>query len=510
MDMTTPITVPLETPSPSGARSKKRRGVVIVAVLVVIVILSLAGYHYTDMATSEFKASVNAHKLAQARSFADSGIHYTAALLGRPENLVELNGNPWSNSARFANQEIKADGKTVGYFSIIAPPDPGEEANQTRYGVTCEASKININAVFKLDTTGELLFTMLMKLPDMTEDIANSIVDWIDPDSDARSGGAESDYYLGQNPAYRAKNGPLDSIDELLLVKGMTRELLYGNDTNRNGIADPNEQNNVTFYRGWSAYLTVYSREQNRTLDGKGLVFLNNTDLEQLYNGIVDTIGDEDLAKFIVLARQNPMADINSAPPKKAVEGSLSEYQPKFDRKARYSLISIYDLINVRVVRNNVIYNSPLNDVERQRALLPRLLVYGMILDLPEIPARVNVNTAPREVLLAIPGLTEADVEKIIGQRPKLSTEEKTPDIYATQAWLLTESQFSLDTLKGIDRYIGGTSQVYRVQAVGWLEGKGPAVRIEAIIDTNAGRPRIVAWRDMTDLGKGINDTPAP
>jgi type II secretory pathway component PulK len=128
------------------------------------------------------------------------------------------------------------------------------------------------------------------------------------------------------------------------------------------------------------------------------------------------------------------------------------------------------------------------------------------VLDLPEIPARVNVNTAPREVLLALPGLSEPDVDKILEKRPKLSATEAPPDIYQTQAWLLTEGVLNLSTLQSVDQYLGGMSQVYRVQSVGYLEGKGPSVRVEAIIDTNAGRPRIVAWRDLSELGKGWNE----
>ena len=47
-------------------------------------------------------------------------------------------------------------------------------------------------------------------------------------------------------------------------------------------------------------------------------------------------------------------------------------------------------------------------------------------------------------------------------------------------------------------------SQVYRFQSVGTFEGGGPAFRIEAVIDTNAGRPRIVYRRDLTELRQGF------
>jgi hypothetical protein len=61
------------------------------------------------------------------------------------------------------------------------------------------------------------------------ETIVNSIIDWQDRD-DLRTGddGAESDYYLGLSPPYRAKNARIDSIEELLLVRGVTADLVYG------------------------------------------------------------------------------------------------------------------------------------------------------------------------------------------------------------------------------------------------------------------------------------------
>jgi hypothetical protein len=46
---------------------------------------------------------------------------------------------------------------------------------------------------------------------------------------------------------------------------------------------------------------------------------------------------------------------------------------------------------------------------------------------------------------------------------------------------------------------------VYRVQSVGYFDGKGPAARVEAVIDANGGRPRILAWRDLSELGRGWN-----
>ena len=102
------------TPMPTSARPGKRRGVVLIAVLLIVVILALAGYQYGDLMFSEYKSSENAHRNVQARLFAESGIHYTAALLANNDNYVNMLGsNPWNNPQMFKDRKIESDGKVV-------------------------------------------------------------------------------------------------------------------------------------------------------------------------------------------------------------------------------------------------------------------------------------------------------------------------------------------------------------------------------------------------------------
>src|SRR5262249_14269102 len=146
-------------------------------------------------------------------------------------------------------------------------------------------------------------------------------------------------------------------------------------------------------------------------------------------------------------------------------------------------------------------------------SMLPKLFAVTTSKDptkFSEIPARLNVNTAPPEVLTALgslaQGLADTDIEKLLSIRPSLTSGELLSDpIYQTPTWLLTEAQISASALVYLEPYITTRTQVFRVQSVGYFEGKGPAVRVEAVIDTNMGRPRIVAYRNMTDLGKGWN-----
>jgi general secretion pathway protein K len=66
---------------------------------------------------------------------------------------------------------------------------------------------------------------------DEQEEITDAILDWRDPDSLKRLHGAEDEFYLSLPEPYATKNGFFDSVDELLLVRGITRELFYGGDS---------------------------------------------------------------------------------------------------------------------------------------------------------------------------------------------------------------------------------------------------------------------------------------
>ena len=143
-------------------------------------------------------------------------------------------------------------------------------------------------------TSQESTRERLMFLPYMTEEIADAILDWLDKDIEPREYGAEDETYMSLDTPYAAKNGKIESLDELLLVAGMTPELLYGEDTNRNGLLDPNENDgdktlpidnaDGVLDLGWSAYFTVYSKEKNLRSDGSERINVNNNALDELFD----------------------------------------------------------------------------------------------------------------------------------------------------------------------------------------------------------------------------------
>jgi len=62
------------------------------------------------------------------------------------------------------------------------------------------------------------------------ETVSDSILDWTDDDDLHRPNGAEDQYYEALPRPYRARNGPFESVEELLLVRGVTQQMFYGTD----------------------------------------------------------------------------------------------------------------------------------------------------------------------------------------------------------------------------------------------------------------------------------------
>jgi general secretion pathway protein K len=86
----------------------------------------------------------------------------------------------------------------------------------------------------KLDLNGaqpEMLEQLFLNLG-MEFNAAHSLVaaiqDWRDSDDETRTAGAESLYYLGLPRPYRPANQDFQSVEELLLVRGVTPAMLYG------------------------------------------------------------------------------------------------------------------------------------------------------------------------------------------------------------------------------------------------------------------------------------------
>jgi len=109
-------------------------------------------------------------------------------------------------------------------------------AGEFSYRITDEERRVNLNAS-QPDRIDKLLLAIGID-KDVRDKISDSLLDWRDADDNYRTNGAESDdYYLNLPVPYRARNGNLQDVAELLQIKGVTPEIYYGNGE-RPGLAE--------------------------------------------------------------------------------------------------------------------------------------------------------------------------------------------------------------------------------------------------------------------------------
>jgi len=185
-----------------------------------------------------------------------------------------------------------------------------EENSAALTGLTALAALTGAASGSTDEVAGETIATsLLLALPGMTSETADCILDWLDDDDEPRAYGAELEYYTTLPTPYEPTNGPINSVEELLLVRGVTPSLMFGLDVNRNGVIDAAEQQsgsadiNALSSLGWASYITVHGLESNRRRDGSARVDLNQEDLEVLYEEVAGAIENEDYATFIAAYR---------------------------------------------------------------------------------------------------------------------------------------------------------------------------------------------------------------
>jgi general secretion pathway protein K len=114
-------------------------------------------------------------------------------------------------------------------WSREAPPiDFGDGV--IRVAITDEERKLNLNELIMPRGNAPndqklAVFRRLLEILDIDLAVADAVVDWLDNDETTRVGGAESSYYESLPYPYRAKNDLFDTVEELRLVRGVTREV---------------------------------------------------------------------------------------------------------------------------------------------------------------------------------------------------------------------------------------------------------------------------------------------
>jgi general secretion pathway protein K len=214
--------------------ARKKRGFAVIIALVAVTVLTLLAGAFAYAMKIETRLAANTNNDEQFYWIGRGGVDRACWWLA-------LEGNqPFSSK-----QQYWAGGPGEG--PETNGPLAGESLANFQIGEGTVSltlneleSKININTADS--TLLQQTLTAMGADANAISVVSDSILDWIDPDDNTRPAGAESDYYLGLVPSYNAKNAPIDSLDELTLIKGVTHDMFYGGSSTPSNTPFPEHQ----------------------------------------------------------------------------------------------------------------------------------------------------------------------------------------------------------------------------------------------------------------------------
>jgi hypothetical protein len=223
-----------------------RAGFVYLLALLVVLVVSSIAVAMANGAGLRLRADQDALARSQCR----------AAALGVLRAVVNDLTASMAGGALPKLVTVDPKGETVGgCVVVLVGRDPA--AASARFGLIPEAGKLDVN---------QAPTALLAALPGMNDAIAAAIGDWRDTDdAPDPAGGAErtDSAYSGAAVPYAPRNFPLETLEELRLVRGVTDALWFGEDVNGNGRLDPGEDTDGdgTLTPGLRDLLTLGSRE---------------------------------------------------------------------------------------------------------------------------------------------------------------------------------------------------------------------------------------------------------
>ena len=198
---------------------RNQEGIALVMVLWVMAILSVVVLEFSFAMRTEVNITQNYKEELQLYGMAQGEVHRAIAELiyKHDPKVQQLRKTLTTEEIPPDKKEWVTDGRS--YFLPF-----GQGTCEIK--VMSEAGKVNINLVS--ESMLRKIITLLGLEGEMRDIVVDSILDWKDPDDFYRVNGAENSYYQSLKESYYCKNAYFDSIEELLLVRGVSPALFYG------------------------------------------------------------------------------------------------------------------------------------------------------------------------------------------------------------------------------------------------------------------------------------------
>ena len=200
--------------------TNNRRGIALIIVLLMISIIVAITIQWNRSTRSEVYEAANLSDGIRLRYLAESGFYAGEALLLADHNGFDALTEEWAKTETLSL-------RSEDYF----------DKGSFQLSIEDEGGRIPVNGLVRGNVYNATVRDLLLRLltgpyfrlsPDQAGEVVDAVKDWIDEDNEVTGGGAEGRYYAGLDRPYAAKNAPLDCIEELLMVRGITRELFYG------------------------------------------------------------------------------------------------------------------------------------------------------------------------------------------------------------------------------------------------------------------------------------------
>jgi general secretion pathway protein K len=202
------------SPNPNGTRAQ--RGVALLATMMAVALLTILIMDFTTSTSIAYRSAANQANQLRAYYLARSAVNVGIALIAEDARKAALSNAPRVDSL-------------LSLWALPLPALP-MDGGWASLAVVDEARKLNINQL--VAPNGQVnqpfveTFTRLLTILGIDPtSIVPALVDWLDPDSVVTPEGAESDYYLRLIPPYEARNGPMPTIGDLRLVRGINETI---------------------------------------------------------------------------------------------------------------------------------------------------------------------------------------------------------------------------------------------------------------------------------------------